>query len=323
MACLQFLLGLGGYYTGELTSRYDQATMAAVAAYQSAHEPLVANGVAAVATLTEMGIYATPAIVAAATDTCVADANLPVGTTGAAVECIQRHLAAVGLFTEPVDGVLGPSTVAAIQVFQSKNPPLTVDGLPGPRTLAALDVWSGHSFGEATTATPTPSAGTPIPPAGGPTAPGGPWPAPQLDYPQWNLTADGIPYYGNHVACSVADANTIAAQFAVNDADVTTQQWAVYIASREGGCRYAAVNLNLATRDDSHCTFQLNALSGMFEPHGELGRLGWTADNVTASMESCADAASDLWVYCGKGPWTPPYRCLQPWENDLGPLGDE
>jgi hypothetical protein len=40
-------------------------------------------------------------------------------------------------------------------------------------------------------------------------------------------------------------------------------------------------------------------------------------------MDACADAASDLWVYCGKGPWTPPYRCLQPWENDLGALGDE
>ena len=118
------------------------------------------------------------------------------------------------------------------------------------------------------------------------------------------------------------DANTIASQFALDDADVSTQQWAVYIASREGGCRYAAVNFNPATRDDSHCTFQLNALSGMFQPHGELGRLGWTTDNVKASMAACADAASDLWVYCGKGPWTKPYRCLQPWENDLGPLGD-
>ncbi|MEO5899554.1 MAG: hypothetical protein ABIR68_05410, partial [Ilumatobacteraceae bacterium] len=149
------------------------------------------------------------------------------------------------------------------------------------------------------------------------------WPAPVLDYPLWNLTAEGIPFYSNHVACSLEDANTIAGQFALNAADVSTQQWAVYIASREGGCRYQAVNINPATRDDSHCTFQLNALSGMFEPHGELGRLGWTIDNVKESMQNCADAASDLWVYCGKGPWTPPYRCLQPWENDLGALGDE
>jgi len=95
----------------------------------------------------------------------------------------------------------------------------------------------------------------------------------------------------------------------------------VYVASREGGCRYAAVNYNLATRDDSHCSFQLNALSGMFQPHGELGRLGWTTDNVKASMAACADAASDLWVYCGRGPWTPPYACAPPWAGDIG-FGD-
>ncbi|MEO5902294.1 MAG: peptidoglycan-binding domain-containing protein, partial [Ilumatobacteraceae bacterium] len=138
VACLQFLLGLGGYYTGELTSQYDRATAQAVAAYQSAHPPLEANGVAAVPTLTEMGIYESADVVAAATDTCTADANLPAGSTGPPVECIQRHLSDVGLFPDLVDGVLGPATVAALKVFQSKNPPLTVDGLPGPRTLAAL-----------------------------------------------------------------------------------------------------------------------------------------------------------------------------------------
>jgi hypothetical protein len=274
--------------------------------------------VATVATLGEMGIYRSAESVAAATDTCTADADPPPGSSGPGIECIQRHLAVLGLYTGAVDGVLGPSTVVAIQAFQSKNPPLDVDGRAGPRTLAALGVWSGHTVGEA--AVVTGGASDPATAAGGPA---GPWPAPVLDYPLWNLTRDGIPYYGDHVACSLADANTIAGQFARDDADVSTQQWAVYIASREGGCRFDAVNLNLATRDDSHCTFQLNALSGMFAPHGELGRLGWNVDNVKASMQSCADAASDLWVYCGKGPWTPPYRCLQPWENDLGPLGDE
>ena len=235
--------------------------------------------------------------------------------------CIQRHLATLGLFDGAVDGVLGPTTVAAVEAFQSKNPPLAVDGLAGPRTLAALGVWSGHT-GDATTAGNATATPQPTPDATGP-APAGPWPAPVLDFPNWNLTAEGIPFYGRSTPCSLADANTIASQFAMNAADVSTQQWAVYVASREGGCRYAAVNYNLATRDDSHCTFQLNALSGMFQPRGELGRLGWTVDNVKASMAACADAASDLWVYCGKGPWTKPYRCLQPWENDLGAEGDQ
>ena len=320
VACLQFLLGLGGYYGGELTSHYDQATRDAVAAYQTAHPPLAASGIADAGTLAAMGIYTAPAQLAAAADTCTADANLPAGASGEGVACIQRHLATLELFSGTVDGVLGETTVAAIKAFQAKNPPLAVDGLAGPRTLAALGVWSGHTGTAATAdvATPTPA---PTPDATAP-APMGPWPAPVLDFPNWNLTAEGIPFYGRSTPCSLADANTIASQFAINAADVSTQQWAVYVASREGGCRYAAVNYNLATRDDSHCTFQLNALSGMFQPHGELGRLGWTTDNVKASMAACADAASDLWVYCGKGPWTKPYRCLQPWENDLGPLGD-
>ena len=325
VACLQFLLGLGGYYDGELTSHYDQTTADAVAAYQSAHPPLVATGTADADTLTAMGIGSAPAAqTTAAAPACTADANLPAGARGDGVACIQRRLAALGLFSDTADGVLGPSTVAAVKAFQAKSPPLAVDGLAGPSTLAALGLWSGHS-GTAT-ANPNAAVATPTPQPEESTvdaAPMGPWPAPALDFPNWNRTADGIPYYGASTPCSVADANTIASQFALNGADVSTQQWAVYIASREGGCRYAAVNINPATRDDSHCTFQLNALSGMFTPHGELGRLGWTTDNVKASMAACADAASDLWVYCGKGPWTKPYRCLQPWENDLGAVGDQ
>ena len=100
---------------------------------------------------------------------------------------------------------------------------------------------------------------------------------------------------------------------AVEEEGLTTQQWAVYIASREGGCRFAAVNINPSTRDDSHCTFQLNVLSGTFGPRGELGRRGWTVAAVVSSLQACADAASDLWVYCGRGPWIPPYSCKPPW----------
>ncbi|MFT3851880.1 MAG: peptidoglycan-binding domain-containing protein [Ilumatobacteraceae bacterium] len=314
VACLQFLLGLGGFYHGELTSHYDQATRDAVTAFQVANPPLVASGIADEKTLETMGIFTAPAQLAAQADTCTAAANLPPGSTGDGVACIQRHLATLGLFSGTADGVLGQTTVDAVKAFQAKNPPLTVDGLAGPQTLAALGVWSGQAGGTTVGAQASPGAASP--------APMGPWPAPMLDYPNWNLTAQGIPYYGQSTPCSLDDANTIAAQFALNNADVSTQQWAVYIASREGGCRYAAVNYNPATRDDSHCTFQLNAMSGMFEPGGELGRLGWTTDNVKASMAACADAASDLWVYCGKGPWTKPYRCLPPWANDLGAEGD-
>src|SRR3954469_16650345 len=79
VACLQFLLGLGGYYAGELTSHYDQATRAAVVAYQNAHPPLSASGIADQGTLVAMGIYTAPAQLAAKADTCTVDANLPTG----------------------------------------------------------------------------------------------------------------------------------------------------------------------------------------------------------------------------------------------------
>jgi len=78
-----------------------------------------------------------------------------------------------------------------------------------------------------------------------------------------DLTQDGIPYYGNHVPCTKEKADIIANEFAKDGADDATQQWATYIASREGGCNEKTVNNNPATRDDSHCTFQLNALAIM------------------------------------------------------------
>jgi len=165
-----------------------------------------------------------------------------------------------------------------------------------------MGIWSGLAGGV---------GGTVVTTSG--TAPSGPWPAGIQNEPNWRVSPEGIPYYGNRHPCSLEDANMIAFQFARDGADIATEQWAVYIASREANCNYAAVNLNLATQDDSHCTFQLNALAGMFNPGQSLGRLGWTADSVTESMENCANAASDLWVYCGRGPWTPPYSCRPPW----------
>ena len=38
-------------------------------------------------------------------------------------------------------------------------------------------------------------------------------------------------------------------------------------------------------------------------------------DIVRSSLPACADAASDLWVFCGRGPWTPPYSCRPPWQG--------
>jgi peptidoglycan hydrolase-like protein with peptidoglycan-binding domain len=306
VACLQFTLAALNLYHATLTQKYDKATAEAMAIFQSNHPPLRVDGVGTPQVLIDLGIYS--GVDKQPPPLCLADARLGAGSKGASVKCLQDKLLKDGFMSSTASGTYDKVTTDAVRAFQLATPPLGADGTAGPSTLAALGIWSGKTITQ----------------GGGPViavAPNGPWPAGREPFPNWNLTRDGIPYYGNHVPCTKADADIIASEFAKDGADDATQQWAVYIASREGGCNYTAVNLNLATRDDSHCTFQLNALSGMFEPHGELGRRGWTVESVKESMQNCADAASDLWVYCGRGPWTPPYACAPPWAGDLG-LGD-
>ncbi|MCU1396450.1 MAG: hypothetical protein JWM34_4878 [Ilumatobacteraceae bacterium] len=307
--CLQFALGMMHMSTQPLTGVFDQTTADAISWFQAGHPPLRVDGRAGAQTLAALGIWSGKTIGAVASapavTPCRADATIRPGDTGVSVICLQDTLRELGLYDQSVDsGVSDFATVAALQQYQRETPPLQVDGWAGPRTLAAMGIWSGNADGTTTILPSTPG-----------TAPSGPWPAGVQNEVNWELTPGGIPYYGNHKPCSLADANMIAFQFAKDGADIATEQWAVYIASREGSCNYAAVNYNLATQDDSHCTFQLNALAGMFAPGGSLGRLGWTADSVTQSMENCANAASDLWVYCGRGPWTPPYSCRPPWKD--------
>ena len=330
--CLQYALGMLGLSDMAINGTYDEMTANLVSWFQAANPPLRVDGRAGPQTLTAMGIYSgrTTGVVGAigeiatvATPQCSADATIRPGEATPSVRCMQESLRELGLFDGLVTGTNDAATVDALQRFQQATPPLEADGLGGPRTLAALGIWSGRTGSLSsdgttiifTTNGPT-SVGTGVGGSGvvG-IAPGGPWPAPIQPEKLWNLTADGIPVYGNRTPCTRAQADTIAYQFARDGADVATQQWAVYIASREGGCRFDAVNQNAQTQDDSHCTFQLNVLSGMFSPTGELGRHGWSPERVKASLDNCADAASDLWVYCGRGPWQPPYSCRPPWKE--------
>lgn len=308
VACLQFTLAALGLYDATLTQKYDKPTAEGMAIFQSNHPPLRVDGVATQLALTEMGIYS--GVDAEPPPQCLSDARLGTGSRGPSVKCLQDKLIEDGYLNAKSTGTFDKATGDAVRAFQFATPPLPTDAIAGPSTLAAMGIWSGKT---------TIQGSGPIPPRA---AAGGPWPAAREPFPNWNLTRDGIPYYGNNRSCTMEKANIIAEEFAKDGADDSTQQWATYIASREGGCNEKAVNLNLATRDDSHCSFQLNALAGMFEPQGELGRRGWTVENVKESMTNCADAASDLWVYCGRGPWTPPYACAPPWAGDLGFSGD-
>ena len=307
--CLQFALAMMGRYQGPITSTFDQQTADALAWFQSDNPPLAIDGSAAESTLRALGVFS-GVDVGPVAPTCQADAPLGRGNRGPSVQCVQKRLTDLGFFEGATDGFYNTAVAFSVQQFQQAQPALDVTGVADTRTLAAMGVWSGFSIGDAVIGQT------------GPVAPAGPWPATAQDEVNWRVDGLGIPYYAGRVQCTRADADEIAAQFANDGADIDVQRWAVYIASREGGCNFRTVNVNPVTRDDSHCTFQLNALAGMFQPTGELGRRGWTADNVKESMRNCADAASDLWVYCGKGSWTPPYACLPPWQGDLGSEGD-
>lgn len=297
VGCLQFQLLVHGTFQGRLVSIFDQATSDAVVRYQLDNPPLRVDGHVSQTLLKELGIFS--GVDLTPPPPCLADADLRFGDRGPGVTCLQDTLFDFGYLTQLPDGVFGTGTSTALTAFQQRLR-LTADGVANSRTLAALGIWSGKS-NHVTDAFPDRL-----------------WPALPQPEPFWNLTAEGIPRYGDRSACNRAEADEIARQFGLDGADPLTQQWAVYIASREGGCDFRAVNINMVTRDDSHCTFQLNALAGMFEPSGELGRRGWNIDSVKSSLAACADAASDLWTYCGRGPWTPPYACAPPWKGDLG-----
>ncbi len=303
VVCVQWTLMWMGQYKGLVTGTYDQATFQAVIKFQQAHPPLTPNGTAGSHTLIAMGIYS--GIDKPPPPTCLADAPINPGDRGPSAECVQKVLQTKFLFNGAIDGAYGKDTVAAVKNFQLNTPPLVASGVADNQTLAALGIWSGFVTSQ-----------------GSDSFNGGAWfPASIQAEPNFRLV-NGIPVYGNHRYCSREDADTIAREFAKDGADIATQQFFIYIASREGGCDYRSVNLNFQTRDDSHCTFQLNAMAGMFESNGSLGRRGWSADNVKASMANCADAASDLWVFCARGPWTKPYTCAPPWAGDLGAAGD-
>src|ERR687885_2002221 len=62
------------------------------------------------------------------------------------VAALQVALNARGLYTGTIDGVSGPSTTAAVRMFQ-RRAHLPVDGVVGPRTRAALGRYARHTLG--------------------------------------------------------------------------------------------------------------------------------------------------------------------------------
>lgn len=190
---------------------------------------------------------------------------------------------------------------------------------PAPDSTPAATI--GAITGPATpgpTATAAPVVPRTTPPAPATSVAVGFPPAPALGagLPSWRVTVDGVPFYAGRPACSLEQAAQIAAGFAAVGASTSTQHWAVYVASRESGCDYTALNVNRSTRDRSVCMHQLNAHpGGPLAPGGVLTEAGWTIETATASFVSCVAAAADLWSVCGRGPWTHgDYTCRRPQE---------
>jgi uncharacterized protein YkwD len=63
--------------------------------------------------------------------------TLQEGSSGEAVEVLQRALQRAGFDPGPVDGEFGPMTAAAVRSFQAARG-LVVDGIVGPQTWSAL-----------------------------------------------------------------------------------------------------------------------------------------------------------------------------------------
>jgi len=61
------------------------------------------------------------------------------GSSGGAVEALQKALAALGVNPGTIDGVFGPKTEAAVKRFQKKAG-LEQDGIAGPKTMKAMDM---------------------------------------------------------------------------------------------------------------------------------------------------------------------------------------
>ena len=153
-----------GYLAGKATGNFDNATEAAVLAFQR-RAGLSADGVAGPSTL--QALYSSSARKASGLAGIIGITLKEGSTEKAAVRLLQTRLKSLSFYTGTVDGDFGAGTTSAVEAFQRANR-LTVDGQAGGGTLNKLfsqDVVSGRT----TIATPSPKP-TATPRAGAVTA---------------------------------------------------------------------------------------------------------------------------------------------------------
>ncbi|MBQ9264059.1 MAG: peptidoglycan-binding protein [Clostridia bacterium] len=142
-----------GYLTGSASGTFDEATEAAVIAFQKRNTSY-ADGVAGPETL--RALYSSSARKTSTAAGIVGNSLRP-GANGAAVRTVQRKLKELGYYKGDVDGDYGEATTAAVQAFQRANG-LTADGIAGSSTFAKLYSSSAKTARQAAaTATPKPT----------------------------------------------------------------------------------------------------------------------------------------------------------------------
>ena len=72
---------------------------------------------------------------------CVADAELVVGSTGGSVVCVQWTLMWMGQYKGLVSGTYDQATFQAVVNFQQAHPPLTPNGNAGSHTLTEMGIY--------------------------------------------------------------------------------------------------------------------------------------------------------------------------------------
>lgn len=71
------------------------------------------------------------------------------GSSGEAVEALQKKLLGQGINPGPIDGVFGPKTEDAVKRFQERSG-LSADGIAGPNTFGALGMGEAEGTEELT-----------------------------------------------------------------------------------------------------------------------------------------------------------------------------
>ena len=124
-----------GWLSGKVTGTFDEATEAAVKAFQDRTAGIYTDGVAGPATLRKL--YSSDAARSSKPAAVNAVETLEYGSEGAAVTKLQQKLKDLGYLAGAADGKFGTATEAAVMAFQ-KNNNLTADGKAGTATQNKL-----------------------------------------------------------------------------------------------------------------------------------------------------------------------------------------